>query len=232
MSHTLIAEKERAEAEEARRNAEKERAEAEEAAAVAERERREAEEAKIIAAREREEADAARIIAEKERAEAEAARIVAARERAEADAAKAEADRLAALAKALEEEADEEKFAHQAALAAVTMPDTPPPERFVKKKKGFGRGLLKMLGGARDRGLPPALHVRMMGTKRPTPSYGDNAMLVTLEFRNVLNIKGLMPELLVENGACPISSTPLCPPCPLPHPTPQHLYRNGKTHAT
>eukprot|EP01043_Picozoa_sp_COSAG02_P034437 COSAG02_NODE_2406_length_8930_cov_10.414676_4_plen_996_part_00 len=197
-----IAEKEQAEAEEARRVAEKERAEAEEAAAIAERERREAEEAKIVAERERAEAEAARIIAEKERAEAEAARIVAERERAEADAAKAEADRLAGIAKALEEEANEEKFAHQAALAAVAMPDTPPPERFVKKKKkGFGRGLLKILAGGKDRGLPPALHVRMMGTKRPAPSYGDNAMLVTLEIRTALNIKGLMPELLVENGA-------------------------------
>ena len=70
-----------------------------------------------------------------------------------------------------------------------------------KKKKGFGRGLLKILGGARDKGLPPALHVRMMGTSRPKPSYGDNAMLVTLEVRSALNIKGLMPDLLVENGA-------------------------------
>lgn len=83
------------------------------------------------------------------------------------------------------------------------MPDTRPPERFVKKKKkGFGRGLLKILAGGRDRGLPPALHLRMMGTKRPTPTYGDNAMLVTLEIRSALNIKGLMPELLVENGMC------------------------------
>ena len=197
-----VAAKEQGEAEVARAAAEKERAEAVEAAEIAERERAEAVEAAAIAEKERKEADEALIVAERERAEADAAAIVAARERAEADAAREEMERLQAEVKAMEEEEAAERAAHEEVVdnAPWDSADRAPPETMVakKKKSRFGSGVLKKVLGMKDKGPPPGLHVRVVGSDRSEEQFGNDAMMLTVEVMGGLNMRQLIPAVLLD----------------------------------
>jgi len=112
-----VAQRERAEADEARALADKERAEADEAKAVAQRERAEADEARAVAEREKAEADEARQAADRERAEAAAASAMAEGAKAEAEAARAAAHNIAADAEGARLGAAEKKKAAEAMQA-------------------------------------------------------------------------------------------------------------------
>ena len=173
-----------------------------EAAEIAERERAEAVEAAAIAEKERKEADEALIVAERERAEADAAAIVAARERAEADAAREEMERLQAEVKAMEEEEAAERAAHEEVVdnAPWDSADRAPPETMIakKKKSRFGSGVLKKVLGMKDKGPPPGLHVRVVGSDRSEEQFGNDAMMLTVEVMGGLNMRQLIPAVLLD----------------------------------
>lgn len=197
-----VAAKEQEEAEIARAAAEKERLEAIQSAEIAERERAEAEEAAAIAEKERKEADEALKVAERERAEADAAAAVAAKERAEADAAREEMERLQAEVKALEEEAAAEAALHEEVVAAARwdLADSAPPAEMVarQKKSRFGAGMLKKVLGIKNKGNPPGLHVRVVGSDRAEDQFGNDAMMLTIEVMSGLNLRQLIPAVLLE----------------------------------
>lgn len=197
-----VAAKEKEEAVIARAVAEKERLEAVEAAEIAERERAEAEEAAAIAEKERREADEALVIAERERAEADAAAAVAAKERAEAEAARQEMERLQAEVKALEEEEAAEVALHEEMVAAARwdLADSAPPAEMVaqQKKSRFGAGMLKKVLGIKNKGNPPGLHVRVVGSDRAEDQFGNDAMMLTIEVMSGMNLRQLIPAALLE----------------------------------